>query len=81
MSVDALTVRVDDHGRRISRLENDLDQNTPKVLASEIHNLREDIREARAEVRGLRRTVITFAFTVAVAAIGLALTVVFAGHP
>jgi hypothetical protein len=82
LSVDTLGVKVDDLGRRVSRVEHELDNNRPVVLAKGIQEIEKDVQGLSGEVRGLRRAVIAFALTVAASAIGFAITVltVWGGH-
>ena len=51
MSVEAVRVRLDDHHRRLTELE----QTKPAVIANDVEALRRDIAELAEEVRALRR--------------------------
>ena len=73
MATDALSARVDDLARRVGRIED----TNPAVTASQVSDIRGDIEELKTEVKGLRRAVIAFAFTVAGSAVGFALTVIY----
>ena len=81
MTLEGVSARVEELTRRVHEVEKELANNRPIVLATQIHNLEDDVRGLSGEVRGLRRAVIGFALTVAVSAIVLALTVVFSGSP
>lgn len=73
---DALTIRVDDLARRVHETESELRSNRPVLLAEQIRQLESDVQILSGEVRGLRRAVIGFAFTVAASAVAFAVTVI-----
>ena len=68
--IDAVTVRLEDHARRL----HDLESARPAVVANEVANLHRDIGDLREEVRSLRRALYTVALTVAGGAITFAFT-------
>lgn len=76
MGVDGIAIRVDDLGRRVGNIEDELRSNRPVLLAQQIASIEKDVQELSSEVRGLRRAVIGFAITVAASAVGFALTVI-----
>jgi hypothetical protein len=85
--MEALAQRVDELGRRVRDIEQELRAHRPEVLATRIEDLEDDVRGVRGdlaafraefigEVKGLRKAVLGFALTVAGSAVAFALTVV-----
>lgn len=70
--MEAVRVRLDDHARRLSELE----QNHPAVQAVELRELREDVRELRDEVKANKRAQWTLAAAIVAGAVTLAFTAV-----
>ena len=71
MSVEAIQVRLDEHGRRLT----DLERTQPAVLAAELRELRADLAEVREEQRATKRALYTVALSVTAAAVTFAFTV------
>lgn len=69
--MEVVNQRLTDLERRVTLVEEELRQNRPVLLASQIADLSND-------VKGLRRAVVGSAITVAVSSVGFALTVLLA---
>lgn len=70
MSVEAVRVRLDEHHRRLTELEH----TQPAVIATEVKELREDVRELRDKVAANTRAQWSLAVAIVVGAISLAFT-------
>lgn len=69
--MEVVNQRLTDLERRVTLVEEELRQNRPVLLASQIADLSND-------VKGLRRAVVGSAITVAVSSVGFAVTVMLA---
>lgn len=70
MSVEAIGVRLEEHGRRIGEIE----RTQPAVTASQVRELGQDIIELREEMRALKRALYSLAISITGGAVLFAFT-------
>lgn len=68
--IDAVNVRLEEHSRRIDRLE----ESRPAVIAAHVDELRQDVLDLRREVTSLKRSFYTFALSITGSTILLSFT-------
>lgn len=68
--MEAVRARLDDHDRRLASLE----ENHPSILAVEVRELRQDVRDLREEVKANKRAQWALAVSILLGALSVAVS-------